>query len=183
MRNDAPTSFNGIPIEGDFHSGYRRVQRPLEDFIPIFQAVLDDPEVEYFGWTQYTPYFNDGETCRFSAHGFWVVSPDQYDEFCAEYAWSDFDPEDYSLSYGREAKKVYGERGWGEWVTDPETEERKHIPGAYQGPDQERFDRLKALDDAVEDGEFNHVLLTSFGDHCHVRISREGILLEEYCHD
>ena len=26
------------------------------------------PEMESFGWKQYTPYFNDGDECRFSAH-------------------------------------------------------------------------------------------------------------------
>ncbi len=27
-----------------------------------------NPGLESFAWTQYTPYFNDGDTCRFSAH-------------------------------------------------------------------------------------------------------------------
>lgn len=26
------------------------------------------PEMEEFSWTQYTPYFNDGDTCEFSAN-------------------------------------------------------------------------------------------------------------------
>jgi hypothetical protein len=26
------------------------------------------PTLEYFAWRQYTPYFNDGETCEFSAN-------------------------------------------------------------------------------------------------------------------
>lgn len=26
------------------------------------------PELEQFSWTQYTPYFNDGDTCYFSVH-------------------------------------------------------------------------------------------------------------------
>jgi hypothetical protein len=26
------------------------------------------PELESFSWTQYTPYFNDGDTCEFSAN-------------------------------------------------------------------------------------------------------------------
>lgn len=26
------------------------------------------PKLESFSWTQYTPYFNDGDECRFSAH-------------------------------------------------------------------------------------------------------------------
>lgn len=26
------------------------------------------PELDSFGWRQYTPFFNDGDTCEFSAH-------------------------------------------------------------------------------------------------------------------
>lgn len=26
------------------------------------------PEIQSFGWTQYTPYFNDGDPCEFSAN-------------------------------------------------------------------------------------------------------------------
>ncbi len=26
------------------------------------------PRLKSFGWTQYTPYFNDGDSCEFSAH-------------------------------------------------------------------------------------------------------------------
>lgn len=32
---------------------------------PIFQQY---PDLEAFRWTQYTPYFNDGEPCVFNAH-------------------------------------------------------------------------------------------------------------------
>ncbi len=31
----------------------------------LFEA---HPELESFGWTQYTPYFNDGQPCVFSVH-------------------------------------------------------------------------------------------------------------------
>jgi hypothetical protein len=35
----------------------------------IFNDVFDKyPEVKALGWTQYTPYFNDGDTCTFSVH-------------------------------------------------------------------------------------------------------------------
>jgi len=31
----------------------------------LFQEI---PELESFGWTQYTPYFNDGDACYFGTH-------------------------------------------------------------------------------------------------------------------
>jgi len=32
------------------------------------QQLVKDLEVESFSWTQYTPYFNDGDVCEFGAH-------------------------------------------------------------------------------------------------------------------
>jgi hypothetical protein len=42
------------------------------------------PEVEAVQWTQYTPYFNDGETCEFSVHEKYFIlvgdeDPDDYE--------------------------------------------------------------------------------------------------------
>jgi hypothetical protein len=33
------------------------------------KAIFDKwPKLEWFAWTQYTPHFNDGDTCRFGAN-------------------------------------------------------------------------------------------------------------------
>ncbi len=37
----------------------------VELFAPLF---AEHPEVKGLKWTQYTPYFNDGDTCEFSSH-------------------------------------------------------------------------------------------------------------------
>jgi hypothetical protein len=34
-------------------------------FVDLFKQA---PKLKSFGWTQYTPYFNDGDTCEFSVH-------------------------------------------------------------------------------------------------------------------
>jgi hypothetical protein len=34
-------------------------------FVDLFKQA---PNLKSFGWTQYTPYFNDGDTCEFSIH-------------------------------------------------------------------------------------------------------------------
>ena len=39
------------------------------------------PKIESFGWNQYTPYFNDGETCFFSVNTDWIyINGDPADE-------------------------------------------------------------------------------------------------------
>lgn len=38
-------------------------------FTKISKMLFDKhPKLESFGWRQYTPYFNDGDECTFSAH-------------------------------------------------------------------------------------------------------------------
>ena len=73
-------SFLGIPVDGDIVRGEKRAQqRPLEDLAPLIQAVLDDEGIACFGWYQYTPYFNDGDPCIFSAGTAWFARAEDLD--------------------------------------------------------------------------------------------------------
>lgn len=69
-------SFLGIPVIGEIDTGSddRVPQRPLSDLEPLIRDVLDDDEFYAFGWTQYTPYFNDGEPCVFRVHTPWFLT-------------------------------------------------------------------------------------------------------------
>lgn len=164
------SNFLGIPINGDITRGTDRVeQKPIEDLQPILQAVLDDPTIVEFGWRQYTPYFNDGEPCTFSAHGTWVRTTADEDA-----------DEDVLEMWGHHTLgKVTTE--WGD--VDPETRQRVVLSTTYEGPDRARFDRCKALEAAVEGGHFEHVLLDAFGDHANITVRRTGIEVEFYDHD
>jgi len=71
MTDTAERNFLGIPITGDVNSERSTPQRTKEEFAAIMQPVLDDPTITAFGWRQYTPYFNDGETCYFNAYSPW----------------------------------------------------------------------------------------------------------------
>lgn len=73
----ATHNFLGIPIDGDITRGDKRVaQRPLSELQPLIRAVLNDPTMHSFGWTQYTPYFNDGEPCVFGVNEPWFRTVD-----------------------------------------------------------------------------------------------------------
>ncbi|CAM5619064.1 hypothetical protein [Streptomyces aurantiogriseus] len=159
------TSFLGIPVHGDITRGETRVeQKPIEELQPILQAVLDDPTIVEFGWRQYTPYFNDGEPCTFSAHGTWVRTTDD----------KDADEDELEMWGHRSLGKIPGSRNadTGQWEY-----------GAYEGPDEARYHRCKALEKAIEGGHFEHVLLDSFGDHANITVRRDGIEVEFYDHD
>ena len=171
-------SFLGIAIKGDISRGDRRKpQRTKEEFAAIIQAILDDPTVAEFGWRQYTPYFNDGEPCVFGAHGAWVRL--DTDAPAAE------DEEDYeeterlTISYGSDDR--IGERPV--LRCEGVYPDRHAVYGAYAGPDEARYDRLKALDEAIDDNEFDDVLLDLFGDHSEITVRRDGIQVDTYSHD
>lgn len=36
----------------------------------------ENPHLESVSWTQYTPYFNDGDTCEFTVHS-WLTTVDE----------------------------------------------------------------------------------------------------------
>jgi hypothetical protein len=160
------TNFLGIPVIGDITQGANRVdQKPIEEFQPTLQAVLDDPTVVEFGWRQYTPYFNDGEPCEFSVYGTWVRTT------------ADEDVEDeYELEVGNH--RTLGTRPFRK---SPESGKYETCP--YEGPDEARFDRCRALMSALEGGSFEHVLIEAFGDHATVTVRRDGIEVEFYDHD
>lgn len=40
----------------------------------------ENPSLNHFGWVQYTPYFADGDVCRFSIHNYYVNGFDEYGE-------------------------------------------------------------------------------------------------------
>lgn len=162
-------NFLGIPVEGDITPGATRVeQKPIEELQPILQAVLDDPTITEFGWRQYTPYFNDGDPCEFSAHGLWVRTTDD----------KDADEDELEMWGHRTLGKVTTT-----WVDDPTTNRRVPESETYEGPDRARYDRCKALEKAVEGGAFEVVLLEAFGDHAEVTVRRDGIEVEFYSHD
>jgi hypothetical protein len=69
---------------------------------PIFDA---HPELESFRWTQYTPYFNDGDECSFGVNSDYVDINDTEETSTAEETGFCINPEETRWShrkYGRE---------------------------------------------------------------------------------
>ncbi|MEV5140333.1 hypothetical protein AB0K71_06010 [Streptomyces syringium] len=162
---DNARNFLGIPVTGDIHEGAKRAQqRPLEELQPILQAVLDDPTVTEFGWRQYTPYFNDGDPCTFDVYGTWVRTTD------------DEDADEDEL-------EMWGHRSLGKVAPGRYNQDGQWEKGPYEGPDEPRYQLCKALEAAVEGGEFDDVLLGAFGDHAQVTVRRDGIRIDFYSHD
>ncbi len=68
------------------------------------------PKLESFGWTQYTPYFNDGEACEFSTY---TDEPNINDEKGWDISYKKCQPKDYkgqaNPDYDAEFAKMYND--------------------------------------------------------------------------
>lgn len=173
------TSFLGIPVEGDIARPSRRVsQRPLSELAPLLRAVLEDPTMHSLGWTQYTPYFNDGDPCVFGVAEPWFLTVDDAaklerdeDGSCEE-----FDKDEYEVYYG--VHPTLGTRG-----DDYDPVKREMVYKPYAGPDEDRYERVMALAKAIGSEAFDDVLLEAFGDHAKVTVKSSGISVMFYEHD
>ena len=113
------------------------------------------PKLQSFSWTQYTPYFNDGESCEFRAYTDYinVVDVDGNEE------------REVSAS----SVRYYSEKGT-DWQGNPYTPSELELAGVAA---------CEFLAD-FEDEDF----LMMFGDHTRVTVSRDGsVETDEYNHD
>lgn len=127
------------------------------------QAFLDSvkdlfikhPEMESFSWSQYTPYFNDGDECVFSAHTdteLISVNGDDGYEICGS-------DHDYTNANG-----VY--------ESVPKPREQWHP----------MFDAQKSVAEVL--GNFdNDDYRAMFGDHVAVTVTKDAVETSEYEHD
>lgn len=134
------------------------LERSKAMFTKVTSLLFDKhPALESFGWNQYTPYFNDGDECVFSANtSYPKINGDDADEM-------DYDKERVT-DYG--AKEVNGSR--------PQKKNEHYNPAlAAAQTDVEEF--LENIDDSV--------LRDLFGDHVEVTVTKEGTSVDEYEHD
>lgn len=76
-------------------SGQEMLKKEFQDF---FTA---NPTIEAVGWTQYTPYFNDGDACVFSIHCVYARVKGQSEIPLADTNMSE-ETEGWTSSYGLE---------------------------------------------------------------------------------
>ena len=165
-------TFLGVPIIGEksSYSESRSPQWDLATFQRMIQALIDEPFFLGWGWTQYTPYFNDGEPCYFSIHGEpWIRTVGQED--CEPEDWYD-----HEMSVSNHA--VLGELVYppgGRWV--------RGVEPTYQGEHEALFKKAWTFSTALTGGHFNDVVLDLFGDHAEISMSRDKIVVDSYSHD
>jgi len=163
-------TFHGIPLSGEVYPYSRREPVPVltdEEFADLLRPLVGHQDVKRFGWTQYVPYFNDGEPCEFSAYGLWVqtvadADPDDFEDFDRD----SFEVGDYHPTMGT--------KRW---------DDRAHTYVTRHGLYPEVNALALALSKAIRSGSADHVLRSAFGDHAIITVTAEGIDVAWYDHD
>jgi hypothetical protein len=118
--------------------------------------------VKSFAWNQYTPYFNDGDTCVFSANTDYIKVNGEY---CDE------------LDNIQKIKVT----NWGTWNRETKTYDNRV---QMENPNyDERLDNLVTeIKDFLQlfDDDF---YLQKYGDHTEITVTKNGIDVDEFDHD
>jgi hypothetical protein len=132
----------------------------FEDF---YKYIFDKyPTLESFGWTQYTPYFNDGETCVFYTNTSYInINGECVDE----------------ADWSQKTKII----DWGTWNKDT----RKY-EGRVEEDNHDYDSILTEASNEIVDflGRFdNDFYLSKFGDHAEITVTKDGVDISDYDHD
>ena len=154
------------------------VEELRKDFPLMFKDLIGNAKTfESVSWNQYTPYFNDGEECTFSAHVDYLMVDGNYDDEREDLKKVIYGQllteEDVEFNNEFERKSPYfrprklGDRGY---VKNPN----------FDPHDGEIFQSIKTvLGEIPED-----FLKELFGDHAQITIRKDGTIdVSEYEHD
>ena len=146
----------------------KRLQKELQEksskiFLSAFKKLFEEsPRLTSFSWTQYTPYFNDGDTCYFSTNTdyIYVNGEDASD--------SDWLNEKNVISWGtyNREKRIYEGRVE---VDNPN----------YDKELSESTEKVKKFLALFDDDFYQK----QFGDHVRVTVTANGIETEDYDHE
>lgn len=129
-------------------------------------ALVNEMGIRSFSWTQYTPYFNDGDACVFG------VNSDAMINGADEYGDSDDEDDEETPA------SVPGRPTIMPWASGLSPEQKAEADAAYEAW-RAPFKKIGAFLNGWEDED----MLFMFGDHVKVTVSKEGIDVENYDHD
>lgn len=145
------------------------------------QAMFKDTMKEFFDknpgitalkWTQYTPYFNDGDECVFGVNDVYFTNAPA-DELENVTAWGEYEGEDESVWVSQNIAHVLnsGSKYY--------QEEAAKIRAAG-GVDE---DSCNFIDKMISSNEMEEIMKEMFGDHVVITATRDGFEVTDYEHD
>ena len=148
--------------------------------------------IHSFGWTQYTPYFNDGDPCEFSMGELSIIGKQDLRDALEE---EGIDPDGELDEW--EVREIYSNNDWNyegsksfstyrgkvaKTITEYTDDYRnsKEVPN----PDyDDRYAEARQACEAVYNALDNDTARELFGDHVQVVITAGGVEVDEYEHD
>lgn len=123
-------------------------------FVEFFK---ENPSINAVIWTQYTPYFNDGDACEFSVNGpcFTNALGEDLNDISP---WGEYDGENDNLWVFHSYDDI-----------DPDLKINKRS--------------IEFLDIMLQSENMSEIMLKTFGDHSKVIATSDGFEIEEYEHD
>jgi len=167
-------------------------------FAEAVKSIFEEfPCVDSFSWTQYTPYFNDGDTCNFSAHtDYFTMTTDGGEmEWEGEYELKEYANKaknspainsaiEVQLATLEKDKKNAIEAeffGEAERIKNKIEELKSQLipPNTDYALYLKAYQTIKNVLGAFDDDAFKML----FGDHCRVLVAKDSVTTEEYSHD
>jgi len=145
------------------------------------------PEFKYATWTQYTPYWNDGDTCEFSVNEVYIATTleedDDFDEWSErsifEIMQTPEEMEGLKIRYNNaqiSSRKYLME----------DIEKANKLKEKYPEIQENLIERRKSVDE-FRDFISNipeSIMLMAFGDHVRVTVNSDGsVEIDDYQHD
>lgn len=143
------------------------------------QAMFKDTMKEFFDknpgitalkWTQYTPYFNDGDACEFRINDVYFTNAPA-DELENVSAWGEYEGEDETVWVASNIEYTL--------LSKYHEEEAAKILAAG-GVDE---DSCSLIDKMISSSEMEDIMWEMFGDHVQVTATRGGFDITECEHD
>lgn len=138
------------------------------------------PELQSFSWQQYTPYFNDGDTCTFSAYtDYLYINGSEESESLYEISSLIDDVKNKTKTISKLEKEMKNDSGW---IVEHNKKKIEEINNANLGDLTKRYHMLSYIVDCLSlIGD--DVLQDMFGDHVSVIVSRDGIVTAHHDHE
>jgi len=175
-------------MEKEIEKMKSKIQEDTESMFKLsFKEIFEKhSKLESFSWVQYTPNWNDGDECVFSAHTDYVYLNGSEDESVClqelEALYKDVLNKDKAIKKLTNENVRLAKKGNTKWQIDHNNQRISEI----QNSDLDEVSwKYLALEDitgvlsSVDDDIFRDM----FSDHVKVTVSRNGIETESYEHD
>jgi len=151
-------------------------------FAEIFKK---NKKLKSFAWTQYTPHWNDGDTCEFGANKDYLYLNDSEEEeglYGVEELYKDLLQKDAVIKKLEAENKKLANKEDKKWEVQSNNRKIKELKETNIEDVEWKVQALRDIAEIMEHVD-NDVLLEMFDDHVKVVVTKDGIETETYSHD